>query len=162
MSNRDRTTTPTARSPVQLAATAVGAVFLLVGVLGFIPGVTTNYGDLAWAGHHSGAQLFGLFAVSGLHNIVHLVFGLAGLVAGARPRAAQVYLLAGGAIYLVLWVYGLIVDQESTANFVPLDTADNWLHFGLGVGMILLGVLLTRHSEDVGRRLSDRQPGIIE
>ncbi|MEU1951966.1 DUF4383 domain-containing protein [Nocardia rhamnosiphila] len=162
MPNRNLTTDPTARSPVQLAATVVGAVFLLVGVLGFIPGITTGYGDLAWAGHHSQAQLLGLFNVSVLHNLVHLAFGVAGLIAGARPRAARAYLLVGGAIYLLLWLYGLIVDQHSAADFVPLDTADNWLHFGLGVGMVLLGVALPRHSDDVGRHLSDRQPGIIE
>jgi Domain of unknown function (DUF4383) len=44
-------------------------------------------------------------------------------------------------VYLVLWVYGLVVDQASDANFVPLNTADNWLHLVLGVGMIALGVL---------------------
>ncbi len=44
-----------------------------------------------------------------------------------------------------MWVYGLIVSQESSANFVPLNTADNWLHFVLGVVMIALGVLLSRY-----------------
>ena len=65
--------TSTARAPIQLAALVVGAIFLLVGVLGFIPGVTTDYDMLAWAGHESHAQLFGIFTVSVLHNIVHLV-----------------------------------------------------------------------------------------
>ncbi|PRC60309.1 DUF4383 domain-containing protein, partial [Mycobacterium sp. ITM-2017-0098] len=51
------------RTPVQLAAPVVGAVFLLVGVLGFVPGVTTNYEELSFAGHHSSAMLLGIFAV---------------------------------------------------------------------------------------------------
>ncbi|WP_280400910.1 DUF4383 domain-containing protein [Nocardia carnea] len=152
----------TARSPVQLAALAVGAVFVLVAILGFVPGITTNYSSLEWAGHHSGAQLLGLFNVSVLHNLVHLAFGVAGLAAGARSSWARAYLIGGGVIYLILWIYGLLIDYDSDANFVPLDTADNWLHFGLGAGMVALGVLLPRLGNDPGRQMTDRQPGIIE
>jgi hypothetical protein len=57
---------------------------------------------------------------------------------------ARTYLIAGGVIYLVLWVYGLVVDEDSQANFVPLNDADDWLHFVLGLGMIALGVALGR------------------
>ncbi|BDT86010.1 membrane protein [Nocardia cyriacigeorgica] len=153
--------TVTARTPVQLAAMVVGAAFLLVGVLGFIPGITTNYDTLEWAGHHSEAQLLGLFNVSILHNLVHLAFGVVGLIAGANPPAARSFLIGGGVIYLVLWIYGLVIDQNSDANFVPLDTADNWLHFGLGLAMIALGVILPRKTS-TGQHLSGRQPGIIE
>lgn len=160
MSNRNSNVV-TARSPVQLAALAVGAVFLLVGVAGFIPGITTDYGALEWAGHHSEAQLLGLFQVSVLHNIVHVLFGIAGLAAAATAAASRLFLIVGGVVYLVLWIYGLVVDEHSDANFVPLDTADNWLHFGLGVGMIALGALLPRQVRP-STGLSGRQPGIIE
>ena len=68
------------RSLVTTAAKVVGAVFLLVGILGFIPGVTSSYGSLAFAGHMSEAKLLGIFQVSILHNIVHILFGIAGLV----------------------------------------------------------------------------------
>lgn len=136
--------TMAARTPIQLAALAVGAVFLLVGVLGFIPGVTTDYSSLEWAGHHSQAQLFGIFTVSVLHNVVHLVFGFAGLLAGVGAAQSRLYLIGGGLIYLVLWVYGLLIDLDSEANFVPVNTADNWLHFGLGLGMVALGLILSR------------------
>jgi hypothetical protein len=44
----------------------------------------------------------------------------------------------------VLFVYGLIVGQRSAANFVPVNTADDFLHLVLGVGMIALGLALTR------------------
>jgi hypothetical protein len=48
-----------------------------------------------------------------------------------------------------LWVYGLAIDHDTDANFVPLNDADNWLHLGLGAGMVLLGLLLTdRHRDD--------------
>jgi hypothetical protein len=57
-----------------------------------------------------------------------------------------------GVSYLVLWIYGLLVGQESNANFVPLNTADNWLHLFLGIGMIALGVLGYRATGTDGAR----------
>jgi arginine exporter protein ArgO len=130
---------------LQKAALAVGAVFLLVGVLGFIPGITTNYDSMTMAGHHSEAMLLGVFNVSILHNIVHLLFGIAGVVLARSFMAARLYLVVGGIIYAVLWLYGLVIDHDSAANFVPLNTADNWLHLVLAVGMIGLGMALSGH-----------------
>jgi Domain of unknown function (DUF4383) len=132
------------RHPVQLAAAVVGAVFLLVGILGFIPGVTANYDQLAFAGHNSGALLLGLFAVSILHNLVHAAFGVAGLLLSRTRSGAKNFLIIGGIVYAVLWLYGLLIDHSSAANFVPVNTADNWLHLVLAVGMVALGVLLGR------------------
>ncbi|GAA3630815.1 DUF4383 domain-containing protein [Streptomyces chitinivorans] len=117
-------------------------VFLLVGILGFIPGITTDYGDMQFAGHESQAQLLGLFQVSILHNLVHLAFGVVGLAMARSVAGAKAFLIGGGAIYLLLWLYGLIIDKDSGANFVPLNSADDWLHFVLGVGMIALGAVL--------------------
>jgi hypothetical protein len=134
------------RTNVQKAATAVGAVFLLVGILGFIPGITSQYDTMGFAGHGSMAMLLGVFQVSILHNIVHLLFGVAGLAAARSAGGSRNYLIVGGVIYLVLWIYGLLAgNSDSAANFVPVNTADNWLHFVLGIGMIALGVLLTRN-----------------
>ena len=132
----------TARTPVQTVAIVVGIVFLLVGVLGFIPGITTGYDTMGFAGMGSMAMLLGLFQVSILHNIVHLLFGIVGLLSARTARGAKLYLIIGGIVYGVLWLYGLVIDNASSANFVPLNTADNWLHFVLAVGMILLGVLV--------------------
>ena len=132
------------RHPVQTAAAVVGAVFVLVGILGFVPGVTTNYGDLGFAGNGSGALLLGLFQVSVLHNLVHLAFGAAGIAMSRSVPGARNFLIWGGVVYAVLWLYGLLVGHTSPANFVPLNSADNWLHLVLALGMIGLGVLLTR------------------
>ncbi|MBB5960080.1 preprotein translocase subunit Sss1 [Saccharothrix tamanrassetensis] len=123
---------------------AVAAVFLLVGILGFIPGVTTDYDGMTFGGHHSTAMLLGVFHVSVLHNIVHLLFGVVGFVMARTVAGATAFLIGGGAVYLVLWLYGLIIDFDSAANFVPLNTADNWLHLFLAVGMIGLGLALRR------------------
>jgi Domain of unknown function (DUF4383) len=140
-----------ARPLVCLLAAAVGAVFLLVGVLGFIPGITTNYDDMAFAGHESGAELFGIFQVSVLHNLVHALFGIAGLALSRTVANARLFLIGGGAIYLVLWLYGLVVGVDSGANFVPVNTADDWLHFVLGVGMIGLGLATGRSAASAAR-----------
>jgi Domain of unknown function (DUF4383) len=136
----------TTRSPVRTAALVVSIAFLLVGLMGFIPGLTTDYGDLTFAGHHSDAHLLGVFQVSVLHNIVHLLFGVAGLAMARTIPGARAYLVGGGAIYLLLWVYGLVVGQDTAANFVPLNGADDWLHLGLGLGMLALGLLLVRRT----------------
>ncbi|MEX1079915.1 MAG: DUF4383 domain-containing protein [Homoserinimonas sp.] len=139
-----------AETPVQKAALAMGVVFLLVGILGFIPGITTNFDQLMFAGNDSGALLLGVFQVSVLHNFVHLLFGIVGVAVARTAGASRNYLIWGGVVYFVLWLYGLLVPEESTANFVPLNNADDWLHLVLAIAMVALGVLL-------GRKLADRR-----
>lgn len=121
------------RTPVQLAASAVGAVFLLVGVLGFIPGITTGYDDMTVLGHHSGAMLLGLFAVSVLHNVVHLLFGVWGLWAGRSSVRSLAYALGSGAAYLLLGVLGIFTN--SLFGIVPIGGYDVHLH------LVLAGIL---------------------
>ncbi len=134
----------TGRSAVQRAALAVGAVFLLLGVLGFVPGVTRNLWSMSLVGHRSGALLLGVFQVSILLNLMHLAFGVAGVWLARTMSGAHRYLLLGGAFYLVLFVYGMIVSQGSEANFVPVNPADDILHLCLGIAMVLLGATLSR------------------
>jgi hypothetical protein len=138
----------TREAPAQVLTTLIGAVFILVGILGFIPGITSHlYGGLDFAGHNSQAKLFHVFQVSWLHNIVHIAFGLVGLAFARTTATARLYLIGGGVVYLVLWFYGLLIDQQGGANFVPFNTADNWLHFVLGVGMIGLGFATTKERQ---------------
>ena len=134
----------TTDGPARPLARLFGIVFLLVGILGFIPKITTHYRAMSFAGHMSGSMLLGVFQVSVLHNLVHLLYGVAGLVLSRRQQSARRYLIAGGVVYAVLWVYGLSVGMGSRANFVPLNTADNWLHLGLAVAMVAAGLLARR------------------
>lgn len=135
-------------SPLQASAAVVALVFGIVGVAGFIPGVTTDFGDLEFAGHESGAMLLGLFQVSVLHNLVHLGFAVAGFLLARTAVGARAYLVGGGALYLVVFLYGLLVGAHDTANFLPVNDADDVLHVVLGAGMLLLGLLLDRPRRD--------------
>lgn len=140
-----RSAAPSTR--IRQAARVTAVVFLLVGVLGFIPGVTSDYDTLGLAGADSHAMLLGLFQVSILHNIVHLLYGIVGLLMARTNSSAFGYFIGGGLIYLVLWLYGLFIGHDSAANFVPLNTADDWLHLGLAIVMIGAGLLLRRRGE---------------
>ena len=128
------------RTPSQAVAAFAGVVFLLVGILGFVPGVTTHYGDMSFAGHDSGAKLLAIFQVSILHNIVHLLFGVVGLVLAKTADGARTFLVGGGVVYLALWLVGVI----GAGGWVPTNTADNWLHFMFGIGLLGLGFVAGR------------------
>jgi hypothetical protein len=144
----------TESSSLQKAARIVGIAFLAVGILGFIPGITTNYDDLSFAGNESDAELLGLFQVSILHNIVHLIFGVAGLLLSRTWDGARNFLVGGGIIYLGLGLYDALVKQESSANFLPTNNADAWLHLALGVGMLALGLALRGRNTATSPRLA--------
>jgi hypothetical protein len=130
-------------TPVQTAARLVGIVFLLVGIAGFIPGITTDlYDGLDFAGDGSEAELLGLFQVSVLHNIVHALFGV-GIFMAATPSGARTFLIGSGAIYVVLFLLGIL----GGVDWVPVNDADDWLHLVFGVGLLGLGFGLTRDRE---------------
>lgn len=130
-------------SPAQTTARAAGVVFLVVALAGFVPGLTTNlYDGLEFAGDDGDAELLGVFAVSVLHNLVHGLFGIAGLALAASPSGARTYLLGGGAVYLALWLFGAVGGGE----WLPVNRADNLLHLGLGLGLTALGVVTARRA----------------
>jgi hypothetical protein len=86
--------------------------FLLAGVLGFIPGITTGYDSMAFAGHHSDAHLLGVFQVSVLHNLLHLLFGLAGLTMARTTPWARLYLPGAGPC---IWSSGCTASSSDRA-----------------------------------------------
>ena len=131
-----------ARTRIQSVVAFAGVVFLLAGVLGFVPGITTHYSDLSFAGRGSAATLLGVFQVSVLHNIVQLLYGVAALGLAKTAEGARTFLLAGGVVYLGLWVLGVV----GGGNWIPVNTADNWLHFVVGIAMVGGGFVLSRQS----------------
>jgi hypothetical protein len=138
-----------------------GIAFLLVGIAGFIPGITTNYDDMGFMSDSSDAEIFGLFQTSVLHNLVHLAFGVAGLAMSRRWSSARKYLLWSGVIYLVLFVYGLFVggrEDEKWINFIPVNNEDDVLHLLLGLGLLAAYLASRgRHADDEARRLPARE-----
>ncbi|APX01062.1 MULTISPECIES: DUF4383 domain-containing protein [Arthrobacter] len=133
------------RTDVQNAGMGVGIVLMVVGVLGFIPGITARYGELMFLGPNSHAMFLGLFQVSMLLNIVQLVIGATGWAMSRSEMGARRFLLGAGALYIVLSIYGLSVGVDSAANFLSLNMLDNWTHMVLGVLMIACGWMFSRH-----------------
>ena len=128
---------------VQGAAIAVAAVFLVLGIAGFTPGLTADLDGLPWHGHHADgrtATVFGVFAVSVAHNLLHLGSGMAGLLLARTFGGARAYLIGGGLVYLGLWLYGLL--DAAVRESLPLNASDDWLHFGVGLVMLILGLTL--------------------
>lgn len=138
------------RSAAQTFALLVAGVFLLVGILGFIPGIVTEH-DTKFIGQDGDSELLGIFQVNILHNIVHLLFGVIGFAMAKRADSARTFLIGGGVVYLVVFLYGLVIDFGSDANIINLNSADNVLHLLLGLGMIGLGLI------SAGDRTTDRR-----
>jgi hypothetical protein len=135
------------RSDVQNVGMGVGIVLLLVGILGFIPGITTRYSELMFLGPNSHAMLLGVFQVSMLLNIVQLVIGATGWTMSRTAHGARNFLIGAGALYIILAIFGLSVGVDSAANFLSLNMTDNWTHLVLGVVMIAAGWLFSRNVE---------------
>ncbi|MGY4712446.1 DUF4383 domain-containing protein [Mycolicibacterium sp. CBM1] len=127
---------------VQGAVVLVAGAFLVLAIAGFVPGLTARLDQLQWYGQRSKAQLFGVFTVSVAHNLLHLAFGIAGLLLARTFARARGYLIFGGLIYLGLWLYGMLIDLGGPRNLLPLNSADNWLNFAIGVVMVILGITL--------------------
>lgn len=132
-----------ARAPIQLAAIAFGVVFLITGVAGFIPGLTSDTDRLGTFGDVA-AKLLGLFGVNWLENVAHLGFGVAGVAMARTAKLAWQYFIFGGLIYLILTIYGLVIDVHGDANVLGVNEAANWLHAAIFVAMTTIGVVLGR------------------
>ena len=123
-----------------------GVVFLIVGAGGFIPGLTTmdHMGHPADAGVTMRTMFgyeLGMFPVNVLHNIVHLLFGVWGLMAARSLGGARGYFRAVAVIYAVLTVMGLIEGLQTTFGLIPLYGADVGLHALLAVVAAYFGFM---------------------
>ncbi|MEX2152466.1 MAG: DUF4383 domain-containing protein [Gemmatimonadaceae bacterium] len=123
---------------VRRVAMIFGIVFLLVGILGFI-----SPGGMEMGADPAPAKLLGLFEVNLLHNIVHLLFGVWGLVASRSFAGAKMFAQVGGVIYIVLAVLGFVAP--TTFGLIPIGGNDIWLHAVLG--LVLAGVGFTAKAE---------------
>jgi hypothetical protein len=123
---------------VQPAALLVAAVAAAAGLLGFVPGVTT--GHLAFAGHGSHAELFGLFRTSVLENLIYLAGAAAGLALARTREGARTFLAAGGVGLLLLW----LLAEIGHGGWLPTNRASDWLHVVSGACVLALGFVTSR------------------
>jgi hypothetical protein len=144
--NRRSDAAPVSRHPSQLLTLAIGAVYTLVGVLGFF---VTGFDEFA---AETDKTLLG-FELNPLHNLVHLAIGIAGLVMWRRLDTARLYgwLLAAG--YGAVFVYGLVAAGNSDINFLSINGADNGLHLASALaGLAIAFWPARRPARDFSRR----------
>jgi hypothetical protein len=116
-------------SPARLYATVVGAVLVIVGIVGFF--YSASFGSPGEVD-----DVLGVLSVNAWHNVVHILTGAIGLLVAGY--AARQYALWLGIVYLAVAGWGFLLGSgESILGFVPVNTADDFLHLALG----LLGVL---------------------
>jgi hypothetical protein len=115
---------------IKSAAVLFGIVFILIGILGFVPGITDNQ------------MLLGIFHVNAAHNVVHLLSGAAALFAGmTSPGAARIYFRVFGVIYGLVAVMGFMMGDAMLLGMISNNTADTWLHVGIAAVSLLLGFM---------------------
>ena len=117
---------------VQRVALVFGIVFLLVGILGLL-----SAGGMEMGADPAPAMLLGLFPVNLLHNIVHLLFGVWGLVGSRSFSGAKTYATAVGVIYIVLAICGFFIP--TTFGLIPIGGNDIWLHAVIGIVLAVVG-----------------------
>jgi len=107
-----------------------GWIFLVVGILGFVPAAAPN------------AHLLGIFHVNGPHNFVHLLTGVAALICGYQSaHASKLYFLIFGIVYGLVALLGFVVGNGMLLGFIANNVADAWLHVGIAVVSIALGLI---------------------
>jgi len=114
---------------IRTAALLFGIVFLLIGILGFVPAATPDNG-----------MLLGMFHVNTAHNIVHLASGVVFLLCGmAGVGRSRTFFQIFGIIYAVVAVLGFYYGDDALLGIISNNTADTWLHVVLAVVMLFLG-----------------------
>jgi hypothetical protein len=116
-------------------ALVFGAIYVVVGLLGFIRPLTDAPGDAVL--HHHTANLLGIFSINWFHNLAHIAIGALGLAAARQTNTSRLYAQAIGVAYAGLFVIGLF-----TGNFLdilPLNGPDNVLHLASAVVALAIG-----------------------
>jgi hypothetical protein len=115
-------------------AIVFGAIFLLIGILGFIPGVTPVSAD----GDHG--RLFGVFAVDTPHNLVHILTGIVAIACGLMSEAAsRMYFRIFGIIYALVAVMGFFYGRDPLMGFMAHNMPDAILHTAVAIVALFLG-----------------------
>jgi hypothetical protein len=122
-------------SPARLYCTLVGGVLVIAGIIGFF--YTAGF-DTGVSGVNADTdEVFGILAVNGWHNVVHILLGLLGLLAAGY--AAREYALGVGLVYILLAIWGFADGDNVILGLVPLNNEDNFLHLILGLVGVAAG-----------------------
>ncbi|HEV2127044.1 MAG TPA: DUF4383 domain-containing protein [Thermomicrobiales bacterium] len=140
-------------------ALVVGVVYLVIGIAGFIPalGVDRHTPDLAIESHYR--DLFGLFPINILHNVVHLSVGVLGIVAYRSFASARLYCKGLAIFYGVLAIMGMIPVLNTTFDLIPIFSHDIWLHALTALAAAYSGWAVSE--DDTGEPLRSDPPGTV-
>jgi hypothetical protein len=119
----------------QVYALTLGAVLVLVGLVGFLVEPSFGIGDSAQRG------TLIAFDINGWHNVVHVLSGIAGIALAGTAAKARMYCIGYGVVYVLVTILGFVVgDGGLLLSLIPINTADNLLHLvialtGIGIGL---------------------------
>ena len=130
---------------IKKLAIVFGVVFVAIGVLGFIPGVTTADG-----------KLLGIFQVSTLHNIIHLLSGIAALIAASEAAYSRLYFRVFGVVYALVAIIGWL-QGNTVLGLIDVNLADNILHTVLAIAISAIGYGLPAVDETRTMRSADSE-----
>jgi hypothetical protein len=138
---------------IRTFARVFGIVFLLVGIMGFIPPLLTNPEQHPHGRHGVTVTAFegyllGLFHVNVLHSLVHVLFGVMGLAMARRHDSARLYARIVAVSYLLLAVMGLVPRLDTVFGLIPIHGHDVWLHLLLGGVAAYFGFLAPADRDD--------------
>ena len=114
---------------IRTFALIFGIVYMLVGVLGFIPGLAQHHADMPAITIDSFyGKLLGLFPINVLHNVVHMAIGAWGILASRSISASRLFGKGLAIFYGLLVILGLIPATNTLFGLVPIYGHDVWLH----------------------------------
>lgn len=129
----------------QTLAKLFGAVFLVIGILGFVPGITSD------------GYLLGIFEVDTLHNIIHLLSGILALVLAKDAMKAKLYFKVFGVVYALVTIIGFL-HGSSVLGLIGVNLADNLLHLIIAVAALIIGFGGSHHIDTPVQQQAPQQP----
>ena len=141
-------------TPAQLYCTLVGAALVIGGIIGFFYDASFDTGLAV-----TSEDVFGVLAVNGWHNLVHIATGLLGLLAAGY--AARTYALAFGLIYVILAIWGFAIVEDGVGTLVdliPINTEDNFFHLIIGLTGLGAGAASQKPAGPANKRERLAQP----
>ncbi len=132
------------RSDAQLFCLVVGATLVIAGIIGFF------YNSEFTSDEAVRDDVFGILAVNGWHNVVHILTGAVTLAFAMQPAdRARMWALVFGLVYLVVAVWGFVIgSDDSILSIIPVNTEDSVLHLILGLAGVAVYALTGPRASD--------------